>query len=133
MPLAVGRLADEEDFAQNADYDPFEFVSKMGFAEDDAGVTGYFAVSDPVRLEHTALLQLAEAKGINADEIKAETNEQTATGTEQDYLQAFRAALKTALERSDGNSSQNAGEQSSAGSEETVALANLHQSKRLSR
>lgn len=60
---------------QNLYDNPFDSAAEMGFTADDAGETGYNAVNYPVRLEPIALLQLAEAKGTDTDELKGETYE----------------------------------------------------------
>lgn len=111
-------LAAQQDAAQNAEFDPFETVAEFGFTLDDAENAGYNAADDAIKLEVNALLQQAEAIGLDTDEIKGQAHEQTIDGSEQDYFEAARTGLQKAIEAGAGDSVQNAGQQSNPGSEE---------------
>ena len=63
----------------------------------------------------------AEKLGIDTEEISYQAYDETRSGTQQDYLEAARTALKSviaAVERSNGDSRQDAGQPGAAASQE---------------
>ncbi|WP_114969574.1 PLxRFG domain-containing protein [Rhodoferax ferrireducens] len=110
-------LAAEQEAAQANDFDPFISASDLGFTIDDAEMAGYDAAEDPIKLEVNALLAQAGALGIDTSDITEQAYEDTRNGSEQDYYDAARAALASAIETSDGNSRQDAGQQGDAGAQ----------------
>ncbi len=108
----------EQERAQRDDYDPFESLADLDYALHDAELAGYDEASDPVKIEVNALLAQAEALGIDTDTIKENAHEATKNGSEQDYYDAARAALNQAIETGHGNSSQDAGSEGHAPSQE---------------
>jgi len=114
-------LTSQEESAQADDFDPFESVSDMGFTLDDADWAGYDALEDPIKLEVNAYLAQAEALGIDTDTIKESAHEGTRNGSEQDYYEATRDALTSAIAESNRSRNEDAGAQGNAGSEEGVA------------
>lgn len=108
-------LKAEQEAAQSEDFDPFQSVADLGFELDDAEFAGYNEAQDPIKIEVNALLAQADSLGIDTDSIKENAHENTREGSEQDYFEAARDALKAAIETSNGNRSEDAGAQGSAG------------------
>jgi hypothetical protein len=108
----------EQEKAQAEDYDPFASVAELGYELHDAEYAGYDEASDQVKIEVNSLLAQAEALGIDTDTIKEDAYEATKNGSEQDYHEAAIASLKGAIEASNGNRSQDAGQQGDAGIQE---------------
>ncbi len=114
-------LAAQQEAAQNDDLDPFSPLSVLEYSQDDAASSGYNEATQTVQLEVNALLLTAEKLGIDTDEIKYQAHDETRSGTQQDYLEAARAALKSAIaavERSHGDSGANAGQPGNEASQE---------------
>lgn len=114
-------LAAQQETAQNDGEDPFAPLTALEYNEDDASSSGYNEATQAVQLEVNALLLTAEKLGIDTDEIKHQAHDETRSGTQQDYLEAARAALQSAIaaiEGSNGNSSADAGQQGNARGEE---------------
>ncbi len=111
-------LAAEQEAAQDEDYDPFESVAELGYTLDDAEIAGYDSSNDAIKIEVNALLAQAEAIGIDTDTIKEQSYENTRNGSEQDYNESARDALKAAIEGGRGHRSQDASQQSDANGQE---------------
>lgn len=78
--------------------------------------TGYNRYNEQTQAEIRALVAQAEAMGIDADSIMEDVFYATQNATQQDYENAAKAALQTALQGSNGSSRQDSGQ---AGAEES--------------
>lgn len=110
-------LTSEQELAADDNYDPFQSVSELGYELEDIETAGYSELDDPIKLEVNALLAQAEALGIDTEALKENAYEQTRNGSEQDYYEAARDAIQTAIAQGNRSSSKNDGQPGNAGSE----------------
>ena len=111
-------LAAQQETAQNDGEDPFAPLSALQYTEMDAEIAQYNSADNAVQLEVNALLLTAEKLGIDSSEITEQAFYDNQSGTQQDYLEAARAALKSAIEGSNGNSRPDAGQPGPTASQE---------------
>lgn len=108
----IERIAQAEQAARFDDYltaqmedapaDPFGDLDDLDITVEDATVSGYDELSDPIKIEVNALLAQADALGIDTDTIKEEAYEATRNGSEQDYFEAQRSQLQAAIDQGNG-------------------------------
>ncbi len=103
---------------QDEEFDPFPPALDE---YTDAELEAYAQADDQVKAEVQALLALAEARGIDTESIRGDAARLTSQGSEQDYYEATRTALQAAVQGSDGNRNQAAGDESEAGSQAATA------------
>ena len=92
-------LAAQEEVAQDDEFDPFgpAPVSLDGFSDDMLESSGYDAAADAIKAEVRALLEMANAQGVDTESIMLDAHEQTRNATEQDYYEAAKSALEAAI------------------------------------
>ena len=93
-------LAAQEDAAvENDEFDPFGPAPTAldEFSDDMLESSGYDAATDAIKAEVRALLEMANAQGIDTESIMLEAHEQTRNATEQDYYEAAKSALEAAI------------------------------------
>ena len=83
---------------------------------EELAETGYNQYDEQAQEEIRALVAQAEAMGIDADSIVDDVVRQTRNATQQDYENAAKAALQTAIQGSNGSGRQDSGQ---AGTEES--------------
>jgi hypothetical protein len=114
-PEGWEQVAEAEREAQFEDYlaaqqdeptDPFAPLTPEELAE-----TGYNQYNEETQAEIRALVEQAEALGIDADAIKEDLARSMTQATQQDYENAAKAALQKAIEGSDGSRSQDSGQE----------------------
>ncbi len=114
-PEGWEQVAEAEREAQFEDYlaaqqddptDPFAPLTAEELAE-----TGYNQYNEETQAEIRALVEQAEALGIDADAIKEDLARAMTQATQQDYENAAKAALQKAIEGSDGSRSQDSGQE----------------------
>lgn len=82
---------------------------------EELAETGYNQYNEQAQAEIRALIAQAEALGIDAESIMDDVFYATRNATQQDYENAAKAALETAIQRSNGSGRQDSGQ---AGAEE---------------
>ena len=124
----IERVAEMEAAAQFEDYlaaqeeverDPWEDVPAIldEYTDDELIASGYDAASDAIKAEVQALLEMADARGIDGESILLQAHEQTRNATERDYYESAKSALQAAIQGSNGNSSAPVGSQGEEGQE----------------
>lgn len=106
-------LAAQEEVAQDDEFDPFgpAPASLDGLTDDALESSGYDAATDAIKAEVRALLEMANAQGIDAESIMLDAHEQTINATEQDYYEAAKSALEAAITGSNQDRGTPAGSQ----------------------
>ena len=114
----IERIAEAEQAARFDDYltaqmedapaDPFGDLDDLDITVEDATVSGYDELSDPIKIEVNALLAQADALGIDTDTIKEKAYEATRNGSEQDYFEAQRSQLQATIDQGNGSRSNQA-------------------------
>ncbi len=107
-------LAQQQEAAQDADFDPFQPLSDLEYSLEDSHNAGYDSASDPIKLEVNALLALAEDHGIDTDAIKSKAANDTHNESEQAYYESARGQLQEAIAAGNQNRSANDGSQGAA-------------------
>jgi hypothetical protein len=114
-PEGWEQVAEAEREAQFEDYlaaqqdeptDPFAPLTAEELAE-----TGYNQYNEETQAEIRALVEQAEALGIDADAIKEDLARAMTQATQQDYENAAKAALQKAIEGSNGSRSQDSSQE----------------------
>lgn len=82
---------------------------------DELSETGYDEASEAVQAEIRALIEHANALGVDAESIVDDVVRKTQNASQQDYENAAKTALQSAIQGSDGRSGQDSGQ---AGAEE---------------
>ena len=120
-------LAAQEEVAQDDEFDPFGPAPATldGFSDDMLESSGYDAATDATKAEVRALLEMANAQGIDTESIMLEAHDQTRNATEQDYYEAAKSALEAAITGSNrdrgapaGSEGQGAGEAAASAAEQ---------------
>jgi hypothetical protein len=129
-PEGWEQVAEAEREAQFEDYlaaqqdeptDPFAPLTAEELAE-----TGYNQYNEETQAEIRALVEQAEALGIDADAIKEDLARAMTQATQQDYENAAKAALQKAIEGSNGSRSQDSGQEGTeAGATEQAQAESL--------
>jgi hypothetical protein len=123
-------LAAQEESASDGDpWSDTQPVALDDFSDDMLESSGYDAAPDAIKAEVRALLEMANALGIDAESIMLDAHEQTINATEQDYYAAAKSALETAITRSNGDRRTPAGSegQSQSGAATGPAAQGLNQ------
>ena len=131
----IERIAEAEVQAQFEDYlaaqeesgsevDPWDdapAIAMDDFSDDMLEASGYDAATDAIKAEVRALLEMANAQGIDAESIILDAHERTRNATEQDYYEAAKTALEAAITGSNRDRSTPAGSESQGQGQERDA------------
>ena len=111
--------ADYEDYLKAEEeaslYSPVD--EEMGYEMGDFEGTGYEGASPEIQAEVRALLAQADALGINTDSIKEEIFYETENQSIQAYYKAFKSALEDAITTSRQNRIEDTGQPGGEGAE----------------
>ncbi len=113
--------AQQEAAAEDPDFDPFP--AGDGWLEADLQEAGYDVASPEIQAEVRALIDLADAAGIDSESLMLDAHDATRDGTTQEYYEQAKAALEKAIARGDENSSEDAGQPGSAREQEPAGPA----------
>ena len=113
--------AQQEAAAEDPDFDPFP--AGDGWLEADLQEAGYDVASPEIQAELRALIDLADAAGIDSESLMLDAHDATHNGTTQEYYEEAKSALEKAIARGDENSSEDAGHPSSAPEQEPAGPA----------
>ena len=113
---AAARFDDYLALEQEAERDPWEDAQSLPFDLDDADLdaSGYDDATPEIKAEVRALLEIAEAMGIDTAMIQEDAAQSTRNGTFQDYYEAAKSALQAAIAASNSNRSTPDGSESTA-------------------
>ncbi len=126
-------LAAQEESGSEVDpWDDAPATATDDFSDDMLEASGYDAATDAIKAEVRALLEMANAQGIDAESIMLDAHERTRNATEQDYYEAAKTALEAAITGSNRDRSTPAGSESQGqGQERDAANQELNQPETL--
>lgn len=113
--------AQQEAAAEDPDFDPFP--AGDGWLEADLQEAGYDVASPEIQAEVRALIDMADAAGIDSESLMLDAHDATRNGTTQEYYEEAKSALEKAIAGSDENSSDDAGQPSRAPEQEPAGPA----------
>jgi hypothetical protein len=90
-------LAQQQEAAQDENYDPFQSLGELGYEIEDALSAGRTDLTEALQNEVDALLLQAEDAGIDIDLIRADAATETTQGSQDDYLNATKQKLQSAI------------------------------------
>lgn len=109
-------LAQQQEAAQDEDFDPFQSLEEIGYEIEDALSAGRSDLTVALQNEVDALLFQAEDAGIDVDQIKADAVAETEKGSQDDFLNATKQKLETAISsRAAGGDGSSAAQDGSQG------------------